>query len=162
MTQDEISAFLMGGRRSDMSSYEHVNIAEKLNRRTSGTSIAAITIASAGLLAAVGAWIFGGVYANQGAKSNQKAIDLLATSQLQDRNMQHNWTLNNQPSLRNYIDVVAGAGAGAGAGSTANSNALATLAQLALNEARSGNVCPTPVALYQPAMPCACPGSCNG
>lgn len=160
MTQDEMNAFLMGGRRSDMTSYEQVAISEKLNRKPSGTSIAAITIAGAGLLAAVGAWVFGGIYANQGAKYNQRAIDLLASAQLQDRNMQHNWTLNNQPSLRNYIDVVAGAGAGAGAGS--NANALATLTQLALNEARSGNVCPTPVALYQPAMPCACPGSCNG
>lgn len=45
-----------------------------------------------------------------------------------------------------------GAGAGAGANALATAEALSIIA----NSGRNGQVCPQPVALYQPAMPCSC------
>lgn len=136
---------------TDMSSYEHFAIADKASRRASGTSIAAITIGSAGLLTAIGAWVFGGVFANAKSNSNQRAIDLLANAQLQERLYNQNYTLQNQPSLKNYIDIATG-GASANASSLSQAEALALL----LNHGGNGQVCPQPVALYQPAMPCSC------
>ena len=93
---------------------------------------------------------------NQASKArsqgNARAIDILAQQALIDRQSRENWQSANAPSIRQYVDVQAGAGAGSSA------NALATAEALALlqNGGRSGQVCPQPVALYQPAMPCSC------
>lgn len=158
MTAEELMIVAQLGKGTDMSSYEHFAVAEKSGKRASGTSIAAITIGGAALLTGIGAWIFGGVYAAQGAKANARDIDRLAAFNLQDRALQHNYTLSNQPTMQNYIDVATG---GASAGSNANSNATAQALAAILAMNNNGQVCPQPVALYQPAMPCSC-NTCNG
>lgn len=72
--------------------------------------------------------------------------------------------LQSNPTVQSYIDLAAGAGAYSGSGANSASEAASTAAALALQSGsygRSGQVCPTPVALYQPAMPCSC-NTCNG
>ena len=60
--------------RDGMSDYEQSMLAHKQSCRPNGTSVAAITIGGAALLAAVGAWVFGGVYANAKACGNAQLI----------------------------------------------------------------------------------------
>lgn len=55
--------------------------------------------------------------------------------------------------MTQYVDVRTGAAAGAGSNALATAEALALIAN---GNSRSGQVCPQPVALYQPAMPCSC------
>lgn len=129
---------------------------------TTGVGLAAGLGGGALLLAIAAAW---GV--NQASKSrlkaaeaaaagNTKAIDILAQNALVDRQSRETWQNVHAPSMTQYVDVRTGAGAFSGAGA----NALATAEALALiqggNNGRSGQVCPQPVALYQPAMPCRC------
>jgi hypothetical protein len=93
------------------------------------------------------------------AKGNQREIDLLARGYMQDRDHQHSFNLANNPSLKAYIDVATGgASAGANAGATSN----ATVAQLLeLVSRNNGNVCPTPVSLWNPATPRVDRGCCE-
>lgn len=129
---------------------------------TTGIGLAAGLGGGALLLAIAGIW---GI--NQASKSrlkaaenasagNAKAIDILAQTSLVERQSRETWQNNHAPSMTQYVDVRTGAGAFSGAGA----NALATAEALALlqggNNGRSGQVCPQPVALYQPAMPCRC------
>lgn len=92
--------------------------------------------------------------AENAATGNQKAIDILAGHALAERQSREAWQNQHAPTMTQYVDVRTGAAAGAG------SNALATAEALALlqngGSTRNGQVCPQPVALYQPAMPCRC------
>lgn len=88
--------------------------------------------------------------AENAAAGNAKAIDILAQTSLIERQSRETWQNNHAPTISQYVDVRAGAGAGSNAVSTAE--AVAAI----LNGGRSGQVCPQPVALYQPAMPCSC------
>lgn len=168
MTAEELMTVAQMGKGTDMSSYEHFAVAEKSARRPSGVGIAGLAIGSTALLVGIGAWIFGGVYAAQGTKCNQRSIDILANTALAERaeriNTQNQQTPNNLDIIRIITnaqsDASASAGAGANALATAEAQALAAI--LSGNAGRNGQVCPQPVALYQPAMPCSCPGSCNG
>lgn len=110
---------------------------------------------------AAAAVIFAGVAAwgiNQASKArskgNARAIDILAGQALADRQSRETWQLHHAPTMTQYVDVQAGAGAGSNAGANALATAEALL--LAGNSSRNGQVCPQPVALYQPAMPCSC------
>ena len=116
MTAEELMTIANMGKGTDMSSYEHFMMAEKSARRPSGVGIAGLAIGSTALLAAVGAWIFGGVYANSQSKGNQRAIDILATTALAERaervNHQNNQTPNNLDIIRIITNAQSGAGAG--------------------------------------------------
>lgn len=168
MTAEELMTIAQIGKGTDMSSYEHFAVADKSARRPSGVGIAGLAIGSTALLVGIGAWIFGGVYAAQGTKCNQRSIDILANTALAERaeriNTQNQQMPNNLDIIRIITNAQSGAGAGAGAGANAlaNAEAQALAAILTGNAGRNGQVCPQPVALYQPAMPCSCPGSCNG
>lgn len=128
---------------------------------TTGIGLAAGLGGGALLLAIAAAW---GV--NQASKSrlkaaeaaaagNSKAIDILAQNHLYERQSRESWQNVHAPSMTQYVDVRTGAGAFAGAGATSAAEAVALNAILG-NNGRSGQVCPQPVALYQPAMPCRC------
>lgn len=166
MTAEELMTVAQMGKGTDMSSYEHFAVAEKSARRPSGVGIAGLAIGSTALLVGIGAWIFGGVYAAQGTKCNQRSIDILANTALAERaeriNTQNQQMPNNLDIIRIITNAQSGAGAGAGANALATAEAQALAAILSGNAGRNGQVCPQPVALYQPAMPCSCPGSCNG
>ena len=88
-----------------------------------GVGIAGLAIGSTALLAAVGAWIFGGVYANSQSKGNQRAIDILATTALAERaervNHQNNQTPNNLDIIRIITNAQSPARAAPGANASA-------------------------------------------
>lgn len=120
-----------------------------------GIGLAAGLGGGALLLAAAGIW-----GANQASKArakaaenaaagNAKAIDILANHNLAERQSRETWQNMHAPSMTQYVDVRTGAGA------SALSQAEALAAILNGNN-RGGQVCPQPVALYQPAMPCRC------
>lgn len=97
------------------------------------------------------------------SKSAEQANTLLASNlnqltqlALTERQSRENWQNHHAPSITQYTDVRTGAGAFSGAGATATAEALALSALVNGNSGRSGQVCPQPVALYQPAMPCRC------
>lgn len=93
--------------------------------------------------------------AENAAAGNAKAIDILAQNALADRQSRETWQNVHAPSMTQYVDVRTGAGAFSGAGANAAADALA-LSAIVNGNGRSGQVCPQPVALYQPAMPCRC------
>lgn len=97
------------------------------------------------------------------SKSAEQANTLLASNlnqltqlALTERQSRENWQNYHAPSITQYTDVRTGAGSFSGAGATATAEALALSALVNGNSGRSGQVCPQPVALYQPAMPCRC------
>lgn len=90
--------------------------------------------------------------AENAAAGNTKAIEYVAGVLAQERGSRETWQNNHAPSLTQYVDVRASAGAGAGANALSQAEAVAAI----LNGGRNGQVCPQPVALYQPAMPCRC------
>lgn len=89
------------------------------------------------------------------AAGNTKAIEIVTNALVQDRQSRENWQNMHAPTITQYTDVRTGAGAFSGAGANATAEAVALNALLNGN-GRSGQVCPQPVALYQPAMPCRC------
>lgn len=93
--------------------------------------------------------------ADVAAAGNTKAIDILAQTHLVERQSRENWQNYHAPSITQYTDVRTGAGAFSGAGANAAAEAIA-MNNLLNGNGRSGQVCPQPVALYQPAMPCRC------
>lgn len=93
--------------------------------------------------------------AENAAAGNTKAIEIVTNVLAQDRQIRENWQNMHAPTITQYTDVRTGAGAFAGAGATSAAEAVALNAILG-NNGRSGQVCPQPVALYQPAMPCRC------
>lgn len=135
------------GRGYDCYGYRH-------GAATTGIGLAAGLGGGALLLAVAGIWGM-----NQASKARSKgnadAISILANNALADRQSRENWQNYHAPTMTQYVDVRTGAAAGAG--STANALATAEALSLLANGAgRSGQVCPQPVALYQPAMPCSC------
>ena len=163
MTAEELMTVVNMNKGTDMSSYEHFGVAEKSARRPSGVGIAGLAIGSTALLAAIGAWIFGGVYANAQSKGNQRAIDILATTALAERNERITTQNGQMPSNLDIIRIITNAQSGAGAGANASALAQAEALALLLNGggSRNGQVNPQPVALYQPAMPCCCNTGCG-
>lgn len=128
-----------------MTPYEDIKAADILSRRPNGATVAALVLGGVSAAAAIGAWIFAPIVAKQGAQANQRAIDKLAAAQLQDRQ----FAASHQPTTLDYINLSVNPLAFAGASSRA----------AAVNNGgvgNYGNVCPMPVALYQPAMPCSC------
>jgi len=89
--------------------------------------------------------------AEQAASGNMKAIEMVASTLAQERGSRENWQNQHAPTLTQYVDVRAGAGA------MSTAEAISALLN---GDRNNGQVCPRPVALYQPAMPCRC-NTCN-
>lgn len=154
--------------KDGMSDYEQSMLSHKQGCRPNGTSVAAITIGSAALLAAIGAWVFAPVYANAKACGNaqliganqahtQQMLTLLATNAASERAERIN-QLN--LSNKTIVDIISGATSLAGA--NASSAALAQAEATLLSSALMGNVsCPQKVSLYSAPQPCGCPVSCG-
>ena len=135
--------------------------------KSHGTATTGVALGASALgVAIVGALAIGwGV--NQASKARSKSAEqantLLASNlnqltqlALTERQSRENWQNYHAPSITQYTDVRTGAGSLSGAGATATAEALALSALINGNSGRSGQVCPQPVALYQPAMPCRC------
>lgn len=91
--------------------------------------------------------------ADNAAAGNAKAIDILAARAIQDDNRANTINLDVTQTLRNLTGATGGSAA---ANSLATAEAFALLNNGGAGYGRSGQVCPQPVALYQPAMPCRC------
>lgn len=152
MTAEELMTLNAMRKGTDMSSYEHFAIADKTSKRPSAVGIGGLVLGGAAFLTAAGAWIFAGVYSNAKSRGNERAIDILANQALQERNER---VAQTSPSMVDVIRIFNNSQSGAS--SVSQAEALALL----LQGGRGGQVCPQPVALYQPAMPCACPKSNN-
>lgn len=136
-----------------MSAYEQFMVANKQTNK--GTAVGGLVTGCVGVAAAIGAWIFAGTYASKAAKVAEAKADALSghlttLTQLQmgERAERVNWQNYNQPTLKNYVDVVSGSHAAA----TAQAQAIAGLGS-------TGQAQPFAVSLYQPAMPCGCPAT---
>ena len=157
MTAEEMLALKSITEKGGLSPYEQQMLIEKSAKRPSNAAITGLVLGGGALLVAVGGWIFNGVYTNAKAHGNQRAIDILATQALAERNER----IGQNPRLVDYVNVQTGASAGAFAGSASNAFAQAE-AQIVANALTGrSQMCPTPVALYAPQQACSCPGSCG-
>lgn len=115
-----------------LSPYESATLMQREARRPNGSSVTGLVLGSAGLLAAVGAWIFGGCYASGRAKANTELIkmnndhtnqvlSLLAGNLAAERAER----VRQQPTLQSYIDVQTNPTQQGTAASTALSDAIA-------------------------------------
>ena len=126
-------------------------------KRASGAAITAVALGGAAL-AAVIAGVWGANKAAQGyaraaenkADGNAKTIDVLASVIAREANRTDTINLDVTQQLRNLAGATGGS-----ANAVAQAEALALLYNGGMN-GRNGQTCPTPVALYQPAMPCRC------
>jgi acyl CoA:acetate/3-ketoacid CoA transferase beta subunit len=159
MTGEEIVAISNMGRNNGMSAFEQVEVARHASKRASNTSITGLAIGVGAVAIGVGAWICNSLTSRAMARGNERSIDILANGLLAERSERNAYTLANNPTLKAYIDVATGgASAGANAGATSN----ATVAQLLeLVSRNNGNVCPTPVSLWNPATPRVDRGCCE-
>lgn len=159
MTAEELMMF---NRGTDMSSYEHFAISDKSSRRASGTSIAAITIAGVGTVAAIGAWIYAGTSASAVRRSSEREIDRLAAYGLAERDERVGQQNIVQKTI---VDVAQGTFAGAGATAAATAQALSSLQNGGLGNFGGFNGLPTggtiPVSLWQAPQQCCCPTPCG-
>ena len=157
MTAEEMLALKSITEKGGLSPYEHQMLIEKSAKRPSNAAITGLVLGGGALLVAVGGWIFNGVYTNAKAHGNQRAIDILATQALAERNER----IGQNPRLVDYVNVQTSAGAGAFSGSASNAFAQAE-AQIVANALTGrSQMCPQPVALYSAPTPCGCPGSCG-
>lgn len=98
------------------------------------------------------------------ASGNARAIDLLASQMVCERNSREGWQNLHQPSMVQYVSATSQSGAGAGA----NANALATAEALALLNQQNNGINSAiggcnflRVARYSAPQPCGC-DTCNG
>lgn len=135
-----------------MTPYEDIKTADILSRRPNGATVAALVLGGVSAAAAIGAWIFAPIFAKSEARANKTAIDILASSQVEDRA----YVRSNQPTMLDYINV--------NVNPLAFSNATSRAAAFNMGGYYGGGATnPLPVALYQPAMPCSCNTcGCNG
>lgn len=94
------------------------------------------------------------------ANANMNHINQIAAFTLAEKQARETWQNANTPTIRQYVDVQAGAGAFAGAG--ASSSALAQAEATLLTQGLLGNLnqCPQKVSLYAAPQPCGCPSGC--
>lgn len=101
-------------------------------KRPNATGVTGVILGSAALLAAAGAWIFGGCFANSKSKGNTELIRmnnehqnemfrLLGNSIVNERNERS----RQMPTLQSYIDVQTNPTQSGTAASTAMSDAIA-------------------------------------
>ena len=100
------------GYYGGLSAFEATTLMQREAKRPNGTGVTGVVLGSAALLAAAGAWIFGGCYASGRAKANRDLIrlnaehnnqitSLLATSIANERAER----VAQQPTVQSYIDV---------------------------------------------------------
>ena len=89
------------------------------------------------------------------ANANAKTIELLAATMNREATRQDSINVDVTQTLRNHSSAF-GTGGSAAANALATAEAQALLLNSGFGSSRSGQVCPQPVALYQPAMPCRC------
>ena len=136
-----------------MSPYENFMVADKVSKKPSNVGIAALTIGSVGLVAGIGAWVFGGIYSNSRANANQRTLDAYAS--------EHSHTMD---ALARLLAAERNERVAGDINITQNANpvvqntALAAATNQIVADALSGRsaVCPQKVSLYSSPVPCPC------
>lgn len=152
--------------------YESWKISEKSGRRPSGAAIAGLVLGSVGTAAAIGAWVFGPVIANNRARgvemlanaqfnANQQQLNLLTTLLSTERaeRVAQGTTIS-----QSITDSISGTQSSQlTAQQAAELSSIQTLQNTLLSDAVTGrsSLNPTPVTIYSAPSPCGCPG-CNG
>lgn len=92
--------------------FEASTLMQRESRRPNGTGVTGIVLGSAALLTGIGAWIFGGCFANSKAKANTDLIMMNANHQNQISSLlasniaaERAERVGQQPTLQSYIDV---------------------------------------------------------
>lgn len=181
---------LKGASGNSMSPFEQYMVAEKQSKRPSGVGIAGLVLGTVGTAAAIGAWIFGGTYANSKsaqAKEAANAASLLATSnhnsvlsmlsqQIANQNATNDHIIKalqretdaraggDQTISQTITDSLSGSQTGnLTAQQQSDLNAVQTATQNLLTQAMLGNLSENPqkVMMFSAPQPCGCPG-CNG
>lgn len=188
--QDIMALKALGGNDGN-SAFENFMVADKTSKRASNSAIAGLVLGSAGLLAGVGAWVFGGLYANgksgqareaaraasdlaqanhtntlalmSQAQANQNAtIDRLITA----LNRETDARVNGDVTLTNTVnDTVSGSQQGTlTAQQAAELSSIQSVQNQLFTQAVMGNLSENAqkVQLYSAPRPCGCPGcGCN-
>ena len=155
-----------------LSPYESWKISEGTSRRPSGAGIAGLVLGSVGTALAVGAWIFGPVFAN--GKAN--GVRDLANARFEANNAQiaslagllsaeRSERVAGDISLTNTVnDSVQGSQQGTlTAQQMAELSSIQSVENNLLNQAILGNLSQAPqkVAIWRDATACGCPGCGN-
>lgn len=131
------------GYYGGLSAFEATTLMQREAKRPNGTGVTGVVLGAGALLAAAGAWIFGGCYASGRAKANRDLIrlnaehnnqitSLLATSIANERAER----VAQQPTVQSYIDVQTNPTQSGTAASSALADSIA-LAQ-AINNSENG------------------------
>ena len=173
MTAEDLLAVQNMAKGTDMSSYEHFKVAEMSSRRPSNAAVLGVVLGGVGLVAAAGAWIFVGTYANAKAKGNEALINSNAEHAREIQSILAGQVAANRLSVENaaarqsdfnlsVTQSVSQAGTQT-SNTSASSSALAQAEATLLTNALTGQsqLCPTPVTIYSAPQPCGCPVSCN-
>lgn len=176
----------MGGNNMGMTPYEQFRMADKQSKRPSGVGIAGLVLGTVGTAVAIGAWIFGGTYANsksaQAREKAEAAVDLAKNNHaniltmLANQQASQNATidklitaLNRETDARTDGDRTITmtindslSGSQQGSQNTTQST-MQTVSQNLLEKALLGNVSENPqkVMMYSAPQPCGCPGCGN-
>lgn len=170
------------------SPYENYMIAHKESKRSNGVGITGLVLGSAGLLAGIGAWIFGPTYANakanaakeaarsaadlatanhnamlalytQGQANTNANLDRLAATLAAERTER----IAGDVTLTNTVnDSVSGSQQGTlTAQQAAELSSIQSVQQNLLNQAIMGNISENPqkVQIYSAPQPCGCPAT---
>lgn len=176
----------MGKEDNGMTPYEQFRMADKQSKRPSGVGIAGLVVGTVGAVVGIGAWVFGGTYANSKAgqakekadaaselaRTNYASMLQLLTNQSANQNAAIDkllTALNRETDARQDGDRTITmsindslSGSQQGSQNTSQST-MQTVSQSLLEKALLGNVSENPqkVMLYSAPSPCGCPG-CNG
>ena len=149
--------------------YESWKISEKSGRRPSGAAIAGLVLGSVGTAAAIGAWVFGPIVAN----NRSRGVEMLANAQYQATNNQLSLLTSLLAAERNervaqgttisqsITDSISGTQSSQlTAQQAAELSSIQSVQQNLLNQAVLGNLSESPqkVMLYSSPQPCGCPG----
>lgn len=170
-----------------MSPYEQVKTAQMLSKRPSGVAVAGLTVGSAAALAAIGAWIFGGMQASAKAKEaaqigiaakEQAAMQFQASTKLLDTvrddtqrtidrilanvDTERRERIQGDVNITQSVsDTITGQQSAAQNQSTSVENsAMATAYNQIISDRLTGrsSLDAQPVCIYSSPKPCDCPG----
>ena len=155
--------------RMGLTPYESFMISEKSSRRPSGAAVAGLVLGSDGVAAAVGAWVFGPIVANNRTKSVEKLVEVTNgnTQNTLDRLInalageRAERVAQGQTITQTITDTVSGSQQGTlTAQQAAELSAMQSVQNNLFNQAVLGNLSQAPqkVALYRDATACGCPG----
>lgn len=152
--------------------YESWKISNGTSKRPSGAAIAGLVLGSVGTAAAIGAWVFGPIVAN----NRSRGVEMLANAQYNATNNQLSLLSNLLAAERServaqgltisqtITDTVSGQQASTLTAQQASElSSIQNLQNTLLSDAVTGrsSLNPTPVTIYSAPSPCGCPG-CNG